>query len=100
MKQLLSSGGDEISSVSDNQFVSAFNRVDWVESYGSPEHAELDKLGGMSGGHAFVDRGLYRELIGIVSQYHEGYDAMFFSFFPQSDLSAVRPDGSIEPLPV
>lgn len=90
-----SSGGSEISSVSDNQFVSVFERERWIHNFGSPEHNGLEMLGGMSGGPAFINRGLYWDLVGIVSQYHEGYDAMFFSL-----LSAVHPDGSIESAPV
>jgi len=56
---------------------------------------ELDALGGMSGGPAFVNRGLYWDLVGIVSQYHENYDAVFFSM-----LDSVQPDGTITPPPV
>lgn len=90
-----SSGASEISSVSDNQFVSAFEREYWVRTFGLPGLSDLDILGGMSGGPALINRGLYWDMIGIVSQYHEQYDAMFFSI-----LSAVHPDGTIEPPPV
>lgn len=90
-----SSGASEISSISESQFVSAFEREYWVSNFGSAEHNGLDMLGGMSGGPALINRGLYWDLVGMVSQYHEEYDAMFFSL-----LNAVHPDGTIEPLPV
>ena len=90
-----SSGGSLVSSVSEFQFVSAFERKFWVSSFGAKHHMDLRALGGMSGGPAFVNRGLHWHFVGIVSQYHENYDAMFFA-----SVRAVRPDGTIEPLPV
>ena len=90
-----SSGASGISSVSETQFVSAFEREFWVRSFGVEEHLALSILGGLSGGPALMNRGDHWDLLGIVSQYHKDYDAMFFSL-----LSCVRPDGSIEPLPV
>ena len=90
-----SSGASKVSSVSDNQFVSAFERQYWVRISGPPEQGDLGILGGMSGGPAFINRGLYWDLIGIVSQYNENLEAMGFSL-----LSAVHPDGTIQPPPV
>ncbi len=87
-----SSGASEVSSVNDHQFVSAFERQYWIRIFGPPEQGDLDILGGMSGGPAFINRGLYWDMVGIVSQYNENYDAMVFS-----SLSAVHPDGTIKP---
>lgn len=87
-----SSGASEISSVSEYQFVSAFDRSYWVTSFGGERHMELTALGGMSGGPAFTNRGLYWDFVGIVSEYNEKYDAVFFSSTRQ-----IRADGTIEP---
>jgi hypothetical protein len=90
-----SSGASEISSVSDFQFVSAFKREYWVKSFGEKHHMDLNALGGMSGGPAFIKRKLYWDLVGIVSQYHENYDTVVFS-----SLRSVQDDGTITPPPV
>lgn len=87
-----SSGASTIFSVSEYQFVSAFERAFWVKSFGAPHHMDLTALGGLSGSPAFINRGLYWDLVGIVSEYHENYDTMFFA-----SLKSVRPDGTIEP---
>jgi hypothetical protein len=89
-----SCGGEKISSVSEGQFVSAFNRDYWVKSFGAAHHLTIDALGGLSGGPAFINRGLYSDFVGIISQYNEYYDAMFFS-----SASNLRVDGTIIPLP-
>lgn len=90
-----SSGASQVSSVSDLQFISAFEREYWVSSFGEKYHMDSRALGGMSGGPAFINRGLYWDLAGIVSQYHEDYDAMLFA-----SARIVRPDGTIEQPPV
>ena len=89
-----SCGGEKISSVSEGQFVSAFNRDYWVKSFGAAHHLTLDALGGLSGGPAFVNRGLYSDFVGIISQYHVNFNAMFFS-----SASNLRINGTIIPLP-
>jgi hypothetical protein len=66
-----------------------------VSSFGNKYHMDLRALGGMSGGLVFIHRGLYWDFVGIVSQYHEDYDAMFFT-----SVHMVRLDGTIEPPPV
>lgn len=90
-----SSGGSQVSSVSEGQFVSAFEREAWVKSFGAEHHLTINALGGLSGGPAFINRGLYWDFVGIVSQYHENYDAMFFA-----STSSLRANGSITPPPV
>lgn len=90
-----SSGASLVSSASDWQFVSAFEREYWITSFAGNHQLELRALGGLSGGPAFINRGLYWDLVGVISEYHENYDAMFFA-----SLRQVRCDGSIEPPPV
>lgn len=90
-----SSGASEVSSVSEGQFVSSFDREFWVSSFGTGTHLTITDLGGLSGCPAFINRGLYWDFVGIVSAYHENYDAMFFSA-----ASRLRADGTIDPLPV
>lgn len=85
-----SSGATEVSAVSENRIVTAFDRSYWVSAFGAKENLDLRVLGGLSGGPAFADRGLYRDLVGIVSDYHENYDAMFFA-----STSAIRSDGTL-----
>ena len=88
-----SSGAAEISSVSDFQFACAFDRSYWIKSFGE-NHMDLNVLGGMSGGPVLIKRKLHWDLVGIVSQYHENYDAMFYTsldlFVPMARLS-LRP---------
>ena len=90
-----SNGASEVSSVSDFQFASVFAREEWVKSFGDQHHIDLNALGGMSGGPAFIKRKLYWDLVGIVSQYHESYDTVFFAA-----LGSIRQDGTIVPPPV
>lgn len=91
-----SSGASKVCSVSEFQFVSAFERDYWIQSSpGSKFHMDFRALGGMSGGPAFIDRGLYWELVGILFNYHENYDTVIFS-----SLSALNTDGTIRPPPV
>lgn len=90
-----SSGASKVSSISEGQFVSAFEREVWVKSFGAEHHLTISALGGLSGGPAFINRGLYWDFVGIVSQYHENYDAMFFA-----STSGLRTNGTIAPPPI
>lgn len=74
-----SSGASMVHSVSDYQFLSAFEREQWVTSFGAPNGMDLNALGGMSGGPAFVQRGLYWDFVGIVKEHNASYDSMFFA---------------------
>lgn len=89
-----SCGGSKVFSVSEGQFVSVFERELWVKTFGAAHNLTIDSLGGLSGGPVFINRGLYSDFVGIVSQYHESYDAMFFS-----SASSLRVNGTIIPLP-
>ncbi len=90
-----SSGASQISSVSEGQFISAFERELWVKSFGKKHHMSINALGGMSGGPVFINRGLFWDFVGIISQYHENYDAVFFA-----STSSVQTNGTITPLPI
>ena len=90
-----SSGASKVCSVSEHQFVSSFERDYWVQSFGSQYHMDLRALGGMSGGPAFINRGLYWDLVGIVFNYHENYDTVMFS-----SLRAMNTNGTIQQPPV
>ena len=86
-----SSGASQVSSVSERQFVSAFEREYWVSSFGENHYMELNALGGMSGGPAFIHRGLSWDFVGIISEYSEEYDAVFFT-----SIRMINTDGTIE----
>lgn len=90
-----SSGASEISSVSEYKFVSAFDRENWVKSFGAEYHMGFTALGGMSGGPAFINRGMYWDFVGIVFEYSANYDAVFFS-----STRTLCADGTIEHPPV
>ncbi len=90
-----SSGASRISSVSDFKFISAFEREFWVSSFGAKHQVDLRALGGMSGGPAFIKRELHWDFVGIVSDYHENYDAVIFA-----SVRTVRSDGTIDRPPV
>ncbi len=90
-----SSGASRIDSVSENRFISTFEREYWISSFGKEHHMGLHDLGGMSGGPAFIDRGLYFEFVGILSDYEENYDAVFFA-----SVQSITQNGEIIPPPV
>lgn len=72
-------GAMELSSASDRQFVCAFDRERWSQSYGNDKHLQLRIFGGMSGGPVFIERGLRHDLVGIIKEYSSDYDAIFFA---------------------
>lgn len=84
-------GASKVDSSNERQFATHFQRDRWDQAYGTPEHRTLAELGGMSGGPVFILRDLHWDLVGIVKEYHEAYDLMFFA-----SLACVRPDGTIE----
>lgn len=89
-----SNGASRICSVSDIQFVSKFDREYWVAPFGDEHHMTMTAFGGVSGGPAFIHRGLYWDLVGIVKEYDETYDTVIFA-----STRALRADGTIEPPP-
>lgn len=85
-----SSGGCSVTSSHDDRFSTQFEREYWVSSFGAPNHMNLQALGGMSGGPAFVHRGLHFEFVGIIYEFTEAFDIMFFRH-----SSSILADGSI-----
>lgn len=73
-----SAAGISIASVDDEKFGCQFERDYWIASGGDKQAVYPTELGGMSGGPAFVDRGLYFEFVGIIYEYLEPYSIMFF----------------------
>lgn len=86
-----SSGASKVDSSNERQFATHFQRDRWEQAYGTGEHLALVELGGMSGGPAFILRDMHWDLVGIVKEYHEAFDLMFFA-----SLASVRSDGTIE----
>ncbi len=86
-----SSGASKVHSSSERQFATQLERDRWECAYGNQTHLALADFGGMSGGPVFVMRDLYWDLVGVVKEYHEAYDAVFFA-----SLASVRVDGTIE----
>ena len=86
-----SSGSSKVNSSNERQFATHFQRDRWEQAYGATEHRTLAELGGMSGGPVFILRDLHWDLVGIVKEYHEAYDLMFFA-----SLACVRSDGTID----
>jgi len=74
-----SSGASRIDSANENRFISPFEREYWIKSFGEEHHLNLQALGGMSGGPAFISHGLRFDFVGILSDYQENYDAVFFA---------------------
>jgi hypothetical protein len=66
-----------------------------MKSFGAEHHMNIDALGGLSGGPVFINRGLHWDFVGVVSQYHENFDAMFFT-----STAGLRANGTITPPPV
>lgn len=83
-------GACRIDSSSDRQFITAFDREGWQRIFGDPSKMDLNILGGLSGGPVFILRGLSWDLVGIIKEYHEGFDAMLFA-----SLERVRSNGTI-----
>lgn len=86
-----SSGASKVDSSNERHFATLFQRDNWEKAYGTTKHLTLAELGGMSGGPVFILRDFYWDLVGIVKEYHEAYDLMFFA-----TLACVGPDGIIE----
>ena len=73
-----SSAGGVVASVSEDRFSCQFEREFWVASFGAKHHMELRDLGGLSSGPAFIHRGLYWDFVGVVYEFSQEFDIMFF----------------------
>ena len=90
-----SSGATRIDSVSENRFISPFEREYWIKSFGEEDKINLKVLGGMSGGPAFICRKLHFEFVGIVSEYEKSYDAVIFA-----SVQSINQNGTIASSPL
>lgn len=90
-----SSGGSRIDAGGDTRFITAFERDYWISSFGEKHNLELKDLGGMSGGPAFIKRDLHFEFVGILTDYEENYDTVFFA-----SAQTINENGQIIKVPV
>jgi hypothetical protein len=67
-------GACEVTAAGDNYLVCQMERQFWIAA---PEWLEFKDWGGLSGGPAFMWRGLMPELVGFVYQYSEAYDLLY-----------------------
>jgi hypothetical protein len=71
-----SHGASEVTSVGENYVVCHLNRDYWVSCRGT-RGLDLYAFGGMSGGPAFIWRGLGADLVGFIYQYSDGLDMLY-----------------------
>jgi len=84
-----SSGASRVTVVRDGYFVSQFEREYWVSSFRNREAPELRRLGGLSGGPAFALRGLHFDFVGMVYEFSEDYELLYFR---HADVSLTASD--------
>jgi hypothetical protein len=73
-----SHGASRVTVVRDTYFVSQFEREYWVKSFRTPEAPDLRQFGGLSGGPAFVLRGLYFDFVGLMYECSEDSALLYF----------------------
>ena len=73
-----SSGASRVTVVRDGYFVCQFEREYWVSSFQHRDAADLRRLGGLSGGPAFALRGLHYDFVGVVYEFSEDYELLYF----------------------
>jgi hypothetical protein len=73
-----SHGASRVTVVRDTYFVSQFEREYWVNSFRTPDAPDLRRFGGLSGGPAFVLRGLHYDFVGLMYESSEDYDLLYF----------------------
>ncbi len=89
-----SSGGCRVTQTSGNRFACQFERKYWVTAFNMENREPLYELGGMSGGPAFIHKGLYWEFIGVIFGFLD-FDIMYLR-----PAHLICQDGSIcDPLP-
>jgi hypothetical protein len=79
-----------VASVSENHFACQFERESWLWTFRIDGLTDLQELGGMSGGPAFIHRDLYWDFVGIIYEFTAAYDIMRFR-----PARLIRQDGSI-----
>lgn len=88
-----SSSGIKVAYTQPDRISCQLEREYWVRSLpirDSDRSIDLRALGGLSGGPAFVDRGLHFEFAGIIYQHSEAYDIMYLR-----PAGLIREDGTI-----
>lgn len=85
-----SSGGSRVDTVGNTYFITQFEREYWIQSLGLKDPVDLTELGGLSGGPAFVSRGLYFDFIGIIYQFSSDYELLYLR-----NSNILRSDGQI-----
>jgi hypothetical protein len=86
-----SNGANKVASVTEDRFSCQFEREYWVTTMTSEPSLDLRDMGGLSGGPAFIHRGLYWDFAGVMYQYSCEFDLMFFR-----PASLISRDGSIQ----
>ena len=85
--------GIRVHSAQEDYFTCQFEREYWVKSFGAEggtDHLE-PHLGGMSGGPAFVDRGLSWELGGFIYEHSANFDILYLR-----PANLINSDGTIK----
>lgn len=85
-----SSGGSRVCTVNDTYFITQFEKEYWIQSLGPKDAINLTELGGLSGGPAFVNRGLHFDFAGIIYQFSSDYELLYLR---RSDI--LRSNGQI-----
>lgn len=73
-----SSGASRVETAHDTYFVTQFEREYWVQSLGMKDALNFKELGGLSGGPAFVSRGLHFDFAGIIYEFSFNYELLYF----------------------
>jgi hypothetical protein len=72
-----SSGACRVAQVSDDRFACQFEREYWITVFNIDNREHLHDLGGMSGGPAFIHRGIHWDFIGIIYEFSSSFDIMY-----------------------
>ena len=72
-----SSGASRVETVSDTYFVTQFEKEYWIQSLGEKDAIDLKDLGGLSGGPAFISRGLSFDFAGIIYEFSSDYELLY-----------------------
>lgn len=70
-------GASGVTTVGDGYFVSQFEREYWVKSLNNRGVDHLAGLGGLSGGPAFVQRGLRFDFVGVIYEFSSNYELLY-----------------------
>lgn len=82
-------GASEVTAAGHSYVACHFNREYWVSSRGT-HGFDLRELGGMSGGPAFIWRGLHAEFFGTIYEYSAALDLLYIR-----SAAVITEDGSI-----